>query len=131
MLTVCDTHVLLWWAAGAPQLKPAPRKRLEALAAAGELAIADISLWEIAMLASKQRIQLPMPVADFLGDLQLALRLTVLPITPAIAVAAQAEDIVHGDPADRLIVATARSHQAALMTQDARLRRLKALSLVW
>lgn len=130
-MILCDTHVLLWWVAGSSRLGEVPRARLEAAAARGELAVADITLWEVAMLAAKGRIQLPVPVADLLDDLILALGLRVLPITPRIAQAAQADDIVHGDPADRLIVATARSHGAALMTQDARLHALDNLPLVW
>ena len=131
MLILCDTHVLLWWVTGSPRLGPTARERLEQAAARSELAVADISLWEIAMLATKGRIQLPVAVSQFLDDLVLALGLRVLPISPRIAEAAQADDILHGDPADRLIVATTRVHGAMLMTQDARLQALDNLHLVW
>lgn len=131
MLILCDTHVLLWWVTGSTRLGPTARACLEQAAARTELAVADITFWEVAMLATKGRIQLPVSVSCFLDDLVLALSLRVLPISPRIAEAAQADDIVHGDPADRLIVATARTHGAHLLTQDARLLALDNLQRVW
>jgi len=131
MLTICDTHMLIWWSANSPKLSSCARMAMESAAANAELAVADITLWEITLLAAHGRIQLPIPVTDYLTDLILALRLRVLPITPAIAVAAQASDIVQGDPADRLILATARQEGAILLSADAKFRELSGLSVVW
>ena len=131
MLTICDTHMLIWWSANSPRLSLRARTALEAAAANAELAVADITLWEITLLAARGRIQLPVPVADYLTDLILALRLRVLPITPAIAVAAQATDISQGDPADRLILATAREERAVLLSADVQFRSLRDMEVVW
>ena len=131
MLTICDTHMLIWWSANSPRLSLRARTALEAAAANAELAVADITLWEITLLAARGRIQLPVPVADYLTDLILALRLRVLPITPAIAVAAQATDILQGDPADRLILATAREERAVLLSADVQFRSLRDMEVVW
>ena len=57
--------------------------------------------------------------------------LRVLPITPEIAALAQSEQFAHGDPADRIIAATAMYHQAKLVSADARIRKLKAIEVVW
>jgi PIN domain nuclease of toxin-antitoxin system len=131
MLTVCDTHMLIWWSVESPKLSRRAKVALEEAAAAGELAIADITLWEVAMLSARGRLQLPVAVSSYLSDIIAALRLTVLPITPAIAEAAQASDIVQGDPADRLIAATARVSGAVLLSADEQFRSLSDICVVW
>lgn len=131
MLTVCDTHMLIWWSVGSPKLSARARSTLEQASARGELAIADITLWEVAMLTARGRLQLPVAVSAYLADVVAALRIRVLPITPAIAEAAQAGDIVQSDPADRLIVATARQMGAILLSADEQFRALPNVTVVW
>ena len=97
----------------------------------GTLGCADIVLWEIALLDKKQRIALPVPIGRFLDRLVRALQLQVLPISPAIAVRAQADVFQHKDPADRLIAATAMELGAPLITQDRKLAQVAGLRVVW
>jgi PIN domain nuclease of toxin-antitoxin system len=98
----------------------------------GELACCSISLWEIAMLVAKGRLD---PGTDALGFIQLVLaarRLQVLPITPEIAVtSADANLFSQADPADRIIAATALTHQVRLITCDGLLSKVKGLSVLW
>ncbi|REH40394.1 PIN domain nuclease of toxin-antitoxin system [Paraperlucidibaca baekdonensis] len=131
MLSICDTHMLIWWSVDSPKLSARAREAMEKASAAGELVIADITLWEVAMLTARGRLQLPVAASVYMADLLAALRLTVLPITPAIAEASQATDIKQGDPADRLIAATARVHQAQLLSADAQFRELADLAVVY
>jgi PIN domain nuclease of toxin-antitoxin system len=104
---------------------------IERAASQGSLACSDISLWEIAMLAARGRLDLGVDPAVFMDRAIQARALSVLPITPQIAVLAQAAMFAHGDPADRIIGATALHHRARLVTADERLHGLKGLTVVW
>lgn len=83
------------------------------------------------MLIAKGRIDPGMDAAQFVDDLVQARAVQVLPITPQIAVLAQSEEFRHGDPADRLIAATAIAHGARLVTADAQLRKVPSLRVIW
>lgn len=95
------------------------------------LGCADIVLWEIAMLAAKQRVFLSVPTDQFIEDLLQGLHLAVLPISPSIAVRAQASVFLHKDPADRLIAATAMELDAPLITADRKLAQVAGLRVLW
>jgi PIN domain nuclease of toxin-antitoxin system len=115
---VLDTHVIHWWSAEPQRLSRAARATVTA---ADELAVADISWFELAWLATHDRIALAVPVASWLQGL--AAQVRTLVITPAIAAAAVAlPKSFPGDPADRLIYATAVERGARLVTKDKRLR---------
>ncbi len=110
------------------------RRARQALAEGTEarsLACGDISLWEIAMLIARGKIAAQGGAAAFIDDILLGRHIRVLPITPAIAVMAQSDQFEHGDPADRIVAATALVHGARLVSADARLRKLRALKVVW
>ena len=80
----------------------------------------------------QKRIKTPLRPQDFLADVIAANRLRVLPITPEIAFrSCYQREFSHGDPADRIIAATALCHKAPLLTRDERLRRIKELKTVW
>lgn len=130
-MVVCDTHVLLFWASAPDRLSGLAATTIERELESGRLACADISLWEIAMLASRGRIEIPVPLADYLRDIVLAMKLEVLPITPEIAALAQDPCFRHGDPADRLIGASALQHRAALITADRQLAGVDGLRVIW
>jgi PIN domain nuclease of toxin-antitoxin system len=128
---VLDTHVLVSDALDPRRLS---RRAQEAIAegqAADELACSDISLWEIAMLMARGRLRVDADATAFLEGLILARALRVLAITPAIAVLAQSDLFSHGDPADRIIAATALARRARLVSADRRLRRMKTLKVIW
>jgi PIN domain nuclease of toxin-antitoxin system len=133
MQTICDTHILLFWAHEPERLTTTARQPLEKGRTHGELAIADITLWELALLHQRGRLVLPADVAAafYLKQLLAALRLQVLPITPEIALLSRSDLFLHGDPADRLIGATALQLGAPLITADAKLRALPELHSVW
>ncbi len=131
MPILCDTHVLLWSVLTPEKLSSKATAKFNAARVAGELACADISLWEIAMLLERGRVQSPLPTEDFIAKLCKALLLQILPITPKIAAVAQSGSFRHGDPADRLIAATAQIHDIELITADHTLRRLRQLRAVW
>ena len=133
MLTICDTHVILFWADRPDRLSVSAQQYLDEGIAAGELACAAISLWEIAVLFRKKRLVLPAgytPVS-YMEDIIKALGLKILPLTPAIARLAESGIVVHKDPGDRLIAATALVCQARLITADEKLRATPGLHCIW
>ena len=109
MSTICDTHILLFWAHEPERLTAPARQALELGRTRHELAIADISLWELALLHERGRLVLPKDISAgfYLTQLLAALSLQVQPITPEIALLSRSPVFQHGDPADRLIGATA------------------------
>jgi PIN domain nuclease of toxin-antitoxin system len=114
-----DTHVAHWWSAEPERLSPAAA---EALTAADQLAVSAISWFELAWLAGHERIVVTIPVRSWLE--RLADGLQTLGLTPAIAATAVGlPSSFPGDPADRLIYATAVEHGCLLVTKDHRLRR--------
>ncbi len=99
---------------------------------AGALACCDISLWEIAMLIARKRVD-PGTDAQRFIDLVLAARdIRVLPITSEIAAkSAQPDFCPHGDPADRIIAATTLHNMSRLVTSDRKLANIADLHIVW
>ncbi len=128
---MCDTHSLVFDALAPDRLGPEAEKAIENSHRAGDLACADISLWEIAMLIEKGRLEVEASIEDFLTAMIAARRLNVLPITPAIAALSVSGSVPDGDPADRLIAATAISQGATLITKDERLTGLPDLPTIW
>ena len=119
---VLDSHVIHWWAAEPDRVSAIATR---AIADADELAVADISWFELAWLATHERIQLTIPVASWLQ--QLASTVRTIPVSPAIAASAVALPASFpGDTADRLIYATAVENGWRLVTKDRRLRAHRA-----
>jgi PIN domain nuclease of toxin-antitoxin system len=109
-----DTHVVHWWSAE-PQRVSKPAR--EALDGADELVVAAISWFELAWLAKHERITVNIPVRSWLDGL--AIQLRTIGVTPAIAdTAVSLPSSFPGDPADRLIYATAIELDLRLVTKD-------------
>ena len=109
-----DTHVVHWWSAEPERVSKPARKALEG---ADEHVVAAISWYELAWLARHERIVVSIPIRSWLQGLAAQLRTIVM--TPAIADTAVAlPSSFPGDPADRLIYATAIEHGIDLVTKD-------------
>jgi PIN domain nuclease of toxin-antitoxin system len=113
-----DTHVLHWWTAEPDKLSKAAASAVEGAEA---IAVASISWYELAWLARHDRIRLTVPARSWLDEL--SRHVLTIAVTPAIAdLAVGLPDSFPGDPADRLIYATAIEHGWHLVTKDRRLR---------
>jgi PIN domain nuclease of toxin-antitoxin system len=109
-----DTHVIHWWSAEPDRVSAPARQVLEE---ADEVAAAAISWYELAWLARHERIILNVPIRSWLQGLGAHLR--TVGVTPAIAAtAADLPASFPGNPADRLIYATAIEHGLKLLTKD-------------
>jgi PIN domain nuclease of toxin-antitoxin system len=128
-LIVLDTHVWIWWISAPRKLSLHARRAIDE---AKELAVSAISLWEVAMLVAKSRLELDRDVGLWMRQALAAPRIGLAPLSVEIAVRSTTlgHDF-HGDPADRLIVATALELNAALVTKDDRLRSWNGILTVW
>ena len=114
-----DTHVLIWLMNGDPTLRPPVRERIEQSSRSDEVLAPVAVFWEIAMLVSKRRLALAAPVASWTREVLARPGLDVVPMSPEIAIGCYAlPGRFHDDPADRMIVATARELDATLVTRD-------------
>ncbi len=114
-----DTHIWLWWLLGDPRLSPAESEFLDQLPAGNRPRLCDISLWEVALLLDRGRLELDCPLEVFLKAAASPATVQLQSITPDVVVEMNAlPENVHRDPADRLIVASARSQQLLLASRD-------------
>jgi PIN domain nuclease of toxin-antitoxin system len=127
-----DTHVALWTVTQPDRLSREAARAITAAERSDGVALASISLWELANLIHADRVRTDTSAERFLSTLVAKPSLAVLEITPEIAtLATQFPDSFPGDPADRLIGATARAHGVALVTRDRRLRESPLLRTIW
>jgi len=119
-MLLLDTHVLVWLDEGNPRLGESALQTINESLTGGQLGVATISFWEVAMLVEKQRLTMRAKLADWRFDL-LQAGLLEIPLRGTTAIHAGQLPLFHGDPADRMIVATAIEHGATLMTADERI----------
>jgi len=117
-----DTHIWVWWVHDDTRLPDSYRVYLRANELQG-LGVSIISCWEIAKLVEYGRLVLPHPVAEWLDQALAYPGIHLLDLTPRIVVeSTQLPGTFHRDPADQLIVATARVYNLPLVTLDDRIR---------
>jgi len=114
-----DTHTLLWMVEDHPRLGAETAKTLNRAAREDRIAVSAISLWEIALLVSKKRIDLHRDPLEWVSAALSLPGVHLVPLEPEIAVASTRLLFeMHPDPADRILVATARHLGATLVTAD-------------
>ena len=114
-----DTHAWVWWICGDSRLAPREREALDNLPPSERPVLAEISLWEVAMLVERGRLELDMDLERWLALASAPATVELARVTPAIAAeVARLPEKFHRDPADRLIVATARVKKLPVLTRD-------------
>ncbi len=119
-MILLDTHALIWLNLGLPQLGPGARQAADKASREGCLAVSAVSFWEAAVLVERGRVELDKPTEVWRLEL-LRSGLIEVPLDGRIAITAIGLPGLHGDPADRLIAATAILNEARLITADRRL----------
>jgi len=120
-MIVLDTHIWVWWVHGDDKLPPAHKAYIQDNENAG-LGISAISCWEVAKLVEYDRLSLPVPVGEWLDQALAYPGMRLLELTPRIAVdSTQLPGTFHRDPADQIIVATARVYDCPLVTLDGKI----------
>lgn len=118
-MIVVDTHVLVWALADDARLGRAARAAIEEEAQRAGVLVSAITPWEIAMLAHKGRLALGRETGAWIEAAMAVPGVRLAPLEPAIAVdSVRLPGAIHADPADRIIIATARSFGAPLLTAD-------------
>jgi PIN domain nuclease of toxin-antitoxin system len=126
---VLDTHAWIWWVSDPQKLGRAAKQEIHRTTKIGIPAVCCI---EVATLAARRRITLDRPPLQWLQDSLALDRVDLLALTPAVAVkAAELSADFPGDPADRLIAATAILHSAVLITKDRNIRQASIVRTAW
>lgn len=131
-MILLDTHVLVWMVSDSSQLSRSAFRELRKAERNGELAIASITLWELALLYQRGRLRTSGSVESSIRAVIEKSRVTVIEISPEIAALTTTfPDTYPKDPADRLIGATARALGATLITQDERILDSPLIRSIW
>ena len=132
MQTLLDTHAWIWWVTNDRRLAASARRVIERARAAGGLALSMISVWEVAKKVEKGQLVLDRPVDDWLEAAASRSDLYVAELTrPILVESCRLPQPFHGDPADQIIVATARERRAAIITRDERIRTYPHVRSAW
>jgi PIN domain nuclease of toxin-antitoxin system len=127
-----DTCAVIWDALEPKKLSKTAKETIEEADEKGHLIVSDISIWEIAMLVKRGRVQVDETPANLVRTILSARHYFVKNISPEIAeLSVNLGDEINKDPADRLIVATAILEHFPLVTADKNLRKAKIVETVW
>jgi PIN domain nuclease of toxin-antitoxin system len=131
MITV-DTHVIIWDALKPELLTARAKKAIQAANQTDGIIICDISLWEIAMLMQKNRLEVHTTYLEFITLVKASNNYIIKGITPEIAeLSAQLPSEINLDPTDRIIAATSIITNTRLITADKNLRQSKKIQTIW
>jgi PIN domain nuclease of toxin-antitoxin system len=131
-MIVLDTHALVWWVTGDAALSKKARKEIEREQSGGAIIVSAISAWEIAMLVARGRLVLAMDVSSWLATVAEIEAVRFHPVDVEIAVkSVELPGEFHRDPADRMIVATARKLAVSLVTRDDKILNYPHVKTIW
>ena len=129
-MIVLDTHAWIWWVSRPGKLSPQARASIDHEEVVG---LCPVSCWEIATKVVQGRIALDRDLRIWMKQALAVPRLDLLKLDPEISIRAAelGSEGFHGDPADRMIMATALFHRAGLVTKDRRIRSFPHISSIW
>jgi len=129
-MIVLDTHVWVWWIHGNEQLT-SPQTQIIQANETDVIGVSAISVWEVAKLVENGRLELPCPLHEWFDEALSYPGIRLIEITPAIAIeSTRLPGEFHRDPADQIIVATARLYDCPLVTSDGRIRNYPHVKVV-
>ena len=128
-MILLDTCALLWLLAEPQRLSTRAQKVIDA--SRGKLAVSAISAFEIALKVQKRRLVLPLPADEWWSTTLAHHGIECIPVSAEIALSSVALPQHHHDPADRIIIATATHHAAAIVTSDAQFQNYDGINVVW
>jgi len=114
-----DTHVWIWLMLGDERLNLSFRHVIEQCREKELILVSAISVWELGMLVERKRIQLEIDCLDWVEQAFENSNINLIPLTPRVAIqSTRLPETPHGDPADRILIATAHEYNAVLVTHD-------------
>lgn len=131
-MIVLDTHAWVWWVSDPKRLSARAREAVDQAAKEGELYLSSISVWEVALLAERGRLRLAMDVSEWIGYCEALPFLRFVPVNNRIALlSVRLPGPLHADPADRIIIATALTLGATLVSKDERILSYPHVDSLW
>ena len=131
-MIVLDTHAWIWFISNPDLLSKRAQKAVDAAVKDQSILISSISAWEIALLVTKKRLKLTLDVTDWIAKSESLPFIQFMPVTNSIAVKSVNLPLpLHPDPADRIIIATALSVGAPLVTKDKKLLSYGPVKTIW
>jgi len=131
-MIVLDTHVLVWWVGKFPELSQKAKRHINEAQKKKKILISSISVWEIYLLIKRGRLKLTMDTAIWIKHLEKLPFVHFIPVDNDIASrSVTLPDPLHEDPADRIIIATALSEGAVLITKDKRIQQYPHVQTLW
>jgi PIN domain nuclease of toxin-antitoxin system len=121
-MILLDTHIWLWILSGESRLSNSARTTITSARLQNSLYLSPISMWEIALKAFRGKLKLDRPTREWLPRAIVSSGIQITPITSDVAAeSGELPPEFHGDPADRIIAATARNEGFTLITHDKQL----------
>jgi len=131
-MIVLDTHVWIWWVSSPEFLSKTAKQIIDEAVTERNIFISSISTWEVAILVSRGRLKLTMSPGDWVAASEALPFFDFVPVSNSIALkSVQLPGDLHNDPADRIIIATAVSLGAVLVTKDEKIRNYPHVKTVW
>ena len=131
-MIVLDTHTWIWWVASPDEISQAAREEIDRAMEREEILISSISCWEISLLVRKGRLELTMPVEEWIARSEALPFVQFVPLDNRIALRSnRLPGEIHEDPADRIIIATALTLGAPLVSKDTKIRDYPHVETIW
>jgi len=131
-MIVLDTHAWIWWISNPSLLSESAKFIIDEEVTERKIFISSISVWEIAILVSCGRLKMTMSASDWVAASEALPFFNFVPVNNSIAMkSVNLPGTLHNDPADRIIVSTALSLGAVLVTKDEKIRNFPHIRTVW
>jgi PIN domain nuclease of toxin-antitoxin system len=132
MPTLLDTHAWVWWVTEDRRLSASARRAIERSQGRGDLSLSLISVWEVAKKVEKAQLVLDRSIDQWLESALAWPGLHLVELTrPILVESCKLPSPFHGDPADQILVATARDRDAAIVTKDEKIRAYAHVRSAW
>jgi len=132
MPTLLDTHAWVWWVTEDRRLSRPARRQIDKAAANNALWLSLISIWEVAKKVEKGQLMLDRPIDDWLDLATDRVGLHIAELSRSVlAQSCRLPPPFHGDPADQIIVATARDRDAVVVTKDRQIHQYGHVRALW
>lgn len=131
-MIVLDTHVWVWWVSSPEKISETAREVIDGAMEREEIFVSSISCWEIALLSRKGRLELTIPVEDWVARSEALPFFRFVPFDNRVALRSnRLPGELHEDPADRVIIATALTLGAPLVSKDKKIRDYPHVKTIW
>jgi len=131
-LMVLDTHVWVWFVSNPDLLSKTAKKAIDSAIMKKAVFISSISAWEVALLVANKRLELTIPVDEWITKSERLPFFQFLPMDNSIAIkSVNLPPPLHKDPADRIIIATAITIGAPVVTKDEKLQKYPHIETIW